>query len=101
MNLSKDKPAIRPKSAVVSRPKGSVVSNPKGKIVIDSSRCKGCGLCIAACPKKHIHLADEPDARGIRAAIQDADHDCTGCGFCYVVCPDVAVTVYRRKGKTE
>ena len=91
----------RPKGEVVSKPKGKVLSKPKGKIVIDSRRCKGCGLCISACPKKHIHLADEADARGIRVACLEAAHDCTGCGFCYVVCPDVAVTVYRRKGKVK
>ena len=71
----------------------------KGKIVIDAGRCKGCGLCIAECPKGHLHLSDRPDSRGIRTACFDGEHRCTGCGFCYTVCPDVAITVYRRKGK--
>ena len=71
------------------------------KIHIKKNRCKGCGLCIDACPKKHIHLADAADERGIRVASLEEAHDCTGCGFCYVVCPDVAVTVHRRKGETE
>jgi len=77
------------------------MSRAKGKIVIDSHRCKGCGLCVSACPQKHIYLADEADARGIRVACLEAAQDCTGCGFCYVVCPDVAVTVYRRKGTAK
>jgi len=85
----------------MSRSKDTKPAEPMGKIEIDSQRCKGCGLCIAACPKKHIHLADEPDVRGIRVACFDMEHDCTGCGFCYVICPDVAVTVYRKKGKTK
>lgn len=75
------------------------MSPAKGKIVIDSARCKGCGLCIAACPKGHIQLTEQADARGIRAACFETEHTCNGCGFCYTVCPDVAITVYRRKKK--
>lgn len=75
------------------------MSQSKGKIVIESTRCKGCGLCIAACPKRHIHFDDTEDFRGIRVACFEEDHDCTGCGFCYTVCPDVAITVYKRKEK--
>ena len=85
----------------MSRPEDKTPPQPKGEIVIDSRRCKGCGLCIAACPKHHLHLDGETDARGIRTACLDAAHDCTACGFCYVVCPDVAITVYRRKVKQE
>jgi len=75
------------------------MSRAKGRIVIQESRCKGCGLCIDACPKKHIRLSEQPDARGIRVACFDDTHECTGCAFCYTVCPDVAITVYRTKGK--
>jgi 2-oxoglutarate ferredoxin oxidoreductase subunit delta len=70
-----------------------------GKIVVDASRCKGCGLCIAECPKGHLHLSEQADSRGIRTVRFDGEDRCTGCGFCYTVCPDVAITVYRKKGK--
>ena len=75
------------------------MSRPKGKIDIEPIRCKGCGLCIAVCPKKHIYFDDTEDSRGIRVARFEEGHDCTGCGFCYTVCPDVAITVYKRKGE--
>jgi len=101
MSRAKGEVMSKSKGKVLSKSKGKVLSKPKGEVVIDSRRCKGCGLCISACPKKNIHLADEADARGIRVAYLEAAHDCTGCGFCYVVCPDVAVTVYRRKGTAK
>ena len=62
-------------------------SRSKGKILIDQNRCKGCGLCIAACPKKHIRMANQEDFRGIRVACFEGGHDCTGCGFCPPDCP--------------
>lgn len=69
----------------------------KGKIVIDETRCKGCGLCIWACPKQSIRLADEADLRGICPACKEEDSECTGCGFCAIICPDVAIEVYKEK----
>ena len=54
---------------------------PRGKIVIDSSRCKGCGLCIEACPKKHIYFDKKEDSRGIRVPCFEKDHECTGCAL--------------------
>ena len=71
----------------------------KGKIAIDSQRCKGCGLCIWACPKGHITLSDEEDIRGIRVAFFDEGHSCTGCTFCAIVCPEVAIDVYKASSK--
>ena len=73
------------------------MSRQKGKIIIDSKRCKGCGLCIPACPKNHIRMSEQADSRGIRTACFDEEHDCTGCKFCYMMCPDIAITVFRKK----
>ena len=73
------------------------MSRPTGTIIIDVKRCKGCGLCIDACPKKHIRLAEQEDSRGVRVACFKDRDECTGCGFCYIVCPDVAVTVFKTR----
>lgn len=67
----------------------------KGIIWIDTARCKGCGLCIQACPTGGIGLVAETDPRGIRVASSNPAVSCTGCGMCYVICPDVAITVFK------
>ena len=73
------------------------MSQCKGKIIIDSKRCKGCGLCIPVCPKNHIRMSEQADPRGIRTANIVEKHDCTGCRFCYMMCPDTAITVFRKR----
>ena len=76
-----------------------MASKSKGRIVIDGERCKGCGLCIWACPKGRIKLAAHENSRGIRIACFDDAQVCTGCAFCAIICPDVAIEVYRRSQK--
>ena len=59
----------------------------KGAIVVDTERCKGCQLCIIACPQKVI-------APYVEATNEDA---CVGCASCGIVCPDGCITVYRKR----
>lgn len=67
-----------------------------GRIIINEERCKGCELCITACPPGVIRLAEHLNIRGYRpAALVDNEHRCTGCALCAVVCPDAAITVFR------
>lgn len=35
------------------------MSKIKGAIVVDTNRCKGCSLCVVACPKDVIALAQK------------------------------------------
>jgi len=69
----------------------------KGRISIDEQRCKGCALCIGACPAGVLVLAaGRPNTRGYRPVLlNDPDGRCTGCGLCAMMCPDVCLTVYR------
>ncbi len=68
---------------------------PKGRIVVSDVYCKGCELCVGACPQKVIALdSDRITAKGYHPATLVKD-GCTGCAICAVVCPDAAITVYR------
>ena len=70
---------------------------PRGKVEIDVERCKGCGLCIEACPQNVLSLSDDFNSSGYNYARAEKPEDCIGCGFCGKVCPDVAITVYKQQ----
>ena len=36
----------------------------KGTVVIDKERCKGCNLCVVACPVQVLALAGEVNGKG-------------------------------------
>jgi len=65
-----------------------------GKIVIDIERCKGCGLCVAVCPKNCIVISNQSNKSGYFPA-ELTNADCTGCAMCAIICPDVAIEVFR------
>lgn len=67
----------------------------RGSIEVNERYCKGCELCVSACPKNVIGLAmDRLTPRGYHPA-ELTGEGCTGCAVCAVVCPDAAITVFR------
>ena len=75
--------------------KGMEVS--RGNIAIDRERCKGCQLCIQACPTNLIVLSEEFNQMGYHFVLFNQSGACTGCAFCARVCPDIAIEVYVEK----
>ncbi|MDD6483723.1 MAG: 4Fe-4S dicluster domain-containing protein [Clostridiales bacterium] len=66
------------------------------KVIINEERCKSCGLCMDACPKKIIGAAaSRRNTQGYRPAEVKAPSECIGCAFCATVCPDCAITIYE------
>jgi 2-oxoglutarate ferredoxin oxidoreductase subunit delta len=71
----------------------------KGSISVNEFYCKGCELCVIACPQGVLGLAlDQLSTKGYHPAhlIQNG---CTGCGVCALVCPEAAITVFRESTK--
>lgn len=64
-------------------------------IEIDETRCKGCGLCTIACPKKLVSMSETPNSLGYTVAIFSGSEQCTGCSLCAEMCPDVAIAVFK------
>ena len=66
------------------------------RIIVDDGFCKGCGLCVDACPVGIIELDhDVITAKGYHPARCVDEERCTGCCSCATMCPDVAITVMR------
>ena len=65
-----------------------------GTIVIKPEVCKGCEICILACPQKCISMGTNINLKGYTYVIQD-DTKCVGCASCGIVCPDAAIDIYK------
>ncbi|MCX6007518.1 MAG: 4Fe-4S binding protein [Chloroflexi bacterium] len=72
---------------------GNPVMASSGYIAqLDENLCKGCGICVNACPFNALSIKDQ-------ISILDWDK-CMGCGICEVMCPNNArsVVLEERKG---
>ncbi len=70
-----------------------------GEIIVNIEQCKGCELCIDACPEETIALSETINKKGYRYAVT-VNQNCTGCANCATVCPDAVITVYRKIEKS-
>ena len=55
--------------------------------IINRDWCKGCGICIAMCPKNVLELDEKDKAVAVRL------EDCIACQLCEQICPDLAIEV--------
>ena len=87
-------------------PGGRVVSTAgppvasRGTLVIDVDACKGCNLCIEACPPRVLEMTNhDVNERGY--CYPQLRPGCTGCGACAQICPDFVFQVYRYESPAE
>ena len=69
----------------------------RGAVVVEKELCKGCSLCVVACPTKTLALAREVNGKGYNFAYMENPDACIGCANCGMVCPDSVITVYKVK----
>ncbi|MCT4663517.1 MAG: 4Fe-4S binding protein [Tissierellales bacterium] len=60
------------------------MSTKNKKLVVRKDWCKGCGICVAFCPKKVLTIDKE------KVCIAN-ETDCIKCGLCEKRCPDYAI----------
>lgn len=67
----------------------------RAKLELNENHCKGCELCVQACPRDVLAMGSNINALGYRpASIVDAEK-CTGCKACALVCPEVCFTIWQ------
>ncbi|MCK4788269.1 MAG: 4Fe-4S binding protein [Desulfobacteraceae bacterium] len=65
------------------------------EIMFIEERCKGCGLCVTACPKDLLSVSSKINRAGYPVAqIEDMD-SCNACALCAEMCPDVVIMVFK------
>ncbi len=65
------------------------------KVKVNFEVCKGCGLCVLACPKHIMQIGKKSNNKGYFVAECNDQDACVSCASCARMCPDSAVEVYR------
>ena len=66
------------------------------KLTFKTDLCKGCGLCVSACPKGLLAISrDKINQEGHHPGEITAPKQCVGCASCAIMCPDCIIEVER------
>lgn len=73
----------------------------RGEVIILPDRCKGCGFCIAYCPRGVLAQSEEFNKKGYHPPyVKDGDK-CVNCHFCEIICPEFAIYSTNTLGQEE
>lgn len=68
----------------------------ENEVIINEAVCKGCGLCITACPKAVLELSkDRLNTKGYHPIEVVHQEKCIACGMCAIMCPDSVIKVIK------
>ena len=62
----------------------------RGEVHIIEERCKGCGYCIAYCPREILKESEAYNSKGYHPPVVIAD-ECLNCHYCELLCPEFAI----------
>lgn len=62
----------------------------RGVVHIIEDRCKGCGYCIAYCPRKVLEQSKAFNKNGYHPPAVKTD-ECLNCCYCQLLCPEFAI----------
>lgn len=66
------------------------------KLTFKEELCKGCGLCVNACPLGILELSKTKLNDKGHSPVELTDEEkCIGCASCATMCPDCVITVER------
>lgn len=71
------------------------MAKTKGTVVVVEDNCKGCELCVVACPVSVLAKSANVNNKGYNYAYMANSDACIGCGACALICPDSVLTVYK------
>ncbi len=85
--------------ALAARPTQASRTPEKAHVSILPELCKGCELCVFACPSGNLAMSSQLNRNGYHPVVFSYDGTkgpCSACGICYWVCPDFAISEIRR-----
>jgi 2-oxoglutarate ferredoxin oxidoreductase subunit delta len=65
-----------------------------GVLTFETDRCKGCNICVNACPVNILDLNKEMvNRKGYHPAYIVEPEKCIACMSCSLMCPDVVISI--------
>ena len=70
----------------------------RGILKFEIDKCKGCELCVHACPAKILAIDETIVNKKDYHPVTCTDMDkCIACGSCALMCPDGVISVYKEE----